>query len=105
LYLKGEAFNQVENYEQAILSFELLVKAYPKSDLVDLANMGLGWAFLNRREPDYFRAIRYFDLVIKRNLTYHFYNLTTHSLTLTTMKYILFLDVKLMIVENYISYT
>jgi TolA-binding protein len=64
LYLKGEAFNQVENYEQAVLSFEQLIKNYPNSDLVDLANMGLGWAFLNRREPDYYRAIRYFDLVI-----------------------------------------
>ena len=67
LYLKGEALNQVGNYEQAIRNFEDLIRLYPKSDLVDLANMGLGWAFLNRRDPDYYRAIRYFQRVIDNN--------------------------------------
>ena len=64
LYLKGEALNQVGNYEQAIIAFEELIRSYPKSYLVDLSNMGLGWAYLNRKEPDYYKAIMYFQTII-----------------------------------------
>jgi len=64
LYLKGETFNQLENFDQAIQSFDQLIKTYPNSYLLDFANSGLGWAFLNKQPPDFYRAIRYFDLVI-----------------------------------------
>jgi len=42
LYLKGEAYNQVERYDIAIANFDELKKTYPNSSLMDFVNMGLG---------------------------------------------------------------
>jgi TolA-binding protein len=42
LYLKGEAYNQIERYELAIVNFEEILRAYPKSELLDFVNMGIG---------------------------------------------------------------
>lgn len=62
LYLKGEALNQVKNYDQAILTFSELINTYPNTNLIDLANMGLSWAHLNKSEfPE---AIKYCQAVI-----------------------------------------
>ena len=42
LYLKGEALNQVERYDAAITNFQELINTFPKTELLDFANMGLG---------------------------------------------------------------
>jgi tetratricopeptide (TPR) repeat protein len=68
LYLKGEAYNQIERYDLAISHFEEVLRAYPKSELLDFVNMGIGWAYLNK--SDFHSAIKYFDAVIDSKLNY-----------------------------------
>ena len=67
-YLQGEAYNQVGQYDQAIKYFNEIVHSYPKSDLMDFVNMGIGWAYLNKME--YENAINYFQKVIDSRLDY-----------------------------------
>ena len=63
-YLQGEAYNQIGQYDQAIKHFNEVVNSYPKSDLINFANMGIGWAYLNKAE--YENAIIYFQKVIDK---------------------------------------
>ncbi|MCL2038886.1 MAG: tetratricopeptide repeat protein [Bacteroidetes bacterium] len=67
-YLQGEAYNQVAQYDQAIKHFNEVVNSYPKSNLMDFVNMGIGWAYLNKME--YENAIDYFQKVIDSRLDY-----------------------------------
>ena len=67
-YLQGETYNQIGQYDQAIKHFEVITNSYPKSDLMDFVNMGIGWAYLNK--TNYENAIKYFQKVIDSRLTY-----------------------------------
>jgi TolA-binding protein len=68
MYLKGESFNQLGNYDQAIIILNDLVKYYAERNdrnglLLNDAYMGLGWAELHL--TNYNSAIKYYDMVLK----------------------------------------
>ena len=83
-YLQGEAYNQIEQYDQAIKNFNEVVTSYPKSELMDFVNMGIGWAYLNKTE--YENAIEYFQKVIDSRLNY------SHSGNISNVKAIAYLN-------------
>jgi len=61
LYLRGEAYNQAENYEQAAAFFHGFLETFTSSYLTGYVRLGYGWALLhqnkNREAADVYRDI------------------------------------------------
>ncbi len=62
IYLKGEALNQTNNFDQAIEIFDSFIKKYSQSELIDHVYMGLGWAYIHK--GDFQKAKGYYENVI-----------------------------------------
>ncbi|MBK7985999.1 MAG: tetratricopeptide repeat protein [Ignavibacteria bacterium] len=62
VFLRGEAYNLLERYDDALLSYNQFLQDYPHSPVVHQARLGAGWAYLHRQNYD--KAIELFTMVI-----------------------------------------
>lgn len=47
LFLRGEAYNQLRRYEDALTAYKQLLNDYPTTHLSSQVRLGIGWALLN----------------------------------------------------------
>ncbi len=62
LYLKGEAYNMLGNYDKALDAFYTFLDTFKLSGLVNYVRLGAGWALINKKE--YSQAINYYNDII-----------------------------------------
>ena len=61
-FLRGEAYNLLARYEDALVSYSQFLQDYPHSALANQARLGAGWAYLHQQNYD--KAIGLFTAVI-----------------------------------------
>lgn len=62
VFLRGEAYNLLARYDDALLSYNQFLQEYPRSALVHQARLGAGWSHLHRQ--NYSQALDLFTTVI-----------------------------------------
>lgn len=62
LYLKGEAYNLMNNFEQAEKNYTEFIAKYPESRIINYVRLGLGRIYLEKN--NYAQAIENFDDII-----------------------------------------
>jgi TolA-binding protein len=65
LYLKGESYNALANYEEANKVFSFFLGTYGDSDLSDYVRLGYGWSLLNLYKNS--EALIQYDAIINKS--------------------------------------
>lgn len=61
-YLKGEAYNVLGNYQQAVSTFKGFIETYSETPLKTYFLLGIGWSYINLEKYD--ESIYYYEKVI-----------------------------------------
>lgn len=64
MYLRGEAYNGIGNYQEALKTFKAFNGTFAESDLQELVWLGAGWASLNLGANT--EALEYYDKIITK---------------------------------------
>lgn len=65
LYLKGESYNIVGNYQEAANVFDFFLQTYTESEFIDLIRLGYGWSLLNLEKNSL--ALEQYEKIIEKN--------------------------------------
>jgi tetratricopeptide (TPR) repeat protein len=65
LYLKGESYNSLGNFEEATKVFSFFLDTYGDSELSDYVRLGYGWALLNLFKNE--DALMQYDAIIQKS--------------------------------------